>query len=83
MNMLAPPATRETAFAQLRELTKRWNAYEEIPMSQQRECREIGRVLNALGGMALMQEAYYDAHGENRCASVVAAYWDGIGEWRW
>lgn len=64
-------------------LTKRWTIHEDIPRSQQIECREIGRKLHALGGEAAMRVAYYEATGRNRAATVVAAYFDGIGEWRW
>jgi hypothetical protein len=74
---------RDALFAQLRDLTKRWNIYEDIPESQQKECRSIGRKLHALGREPLMREAYYDATGDNRAASVLAAYWDGIGDWQW
>jgi hypothetical protein len=70
-------------FGQLRELTKRWTIHEDIPKSQQYECREIGRKLNDAGGMRLMTEAYYDARGANPAASTVQAYWDGVGDWRW
>lgn len=70
-------------FSELRDLTKRWNAYEDIPRSQQLECKNIGHRLHADGGEALMRDAYYDATADNRAASVIAAYWDGIGEWRW
>jgi len=70
-------------FAQLAELTKRWTSFEDIPVSQQRECRDLGRKLHALGAEPLMREAYYHAHAQNRAASILAAYWDGIGEWRW
>jgi hypothetical protein len=76
-------ADAEALFSQLRELTKRWTVYEDIPKSQQAECRAIGKQLNALGGTALMREAYYDAKAENPAASTVQAYWDGVGEWRW
>lgn len=69
--------------AQLVELTKRWTTYEDIPKSQQSECREIGRKLHAIGGEGLMREAYYAATGPNRAACTLAAYWDGVGEWRW
>jgi len=67
----------------LKRLVEWWTQNEDIPMSQQSECRDIGRQLYALGGEALMREAYYEAKGVNNCASVCAAYWDGIGEWRW
>jgi hypothetical protein len=38
---------------------------------------------DALGGIAAMREAYYAATGQNRAATIVAAYFDGIGEWQW
>ena len=74
---------RRDLFADLRRLTKQWTIHDDIPVSEQRECREIGKKLHALGREELMLQAYYDATGENRAAHVVAAYWDGIGEWRW
>lgn len=70
-------------FLQLLDLTKRWTPYEDIPGSQQSDCRDIGKKLHGLGGEALMREAYYEATAANRAASVIAAYWDGIGDWRW
>lgn len=70
-------------FEQLRALTKRWNAYEDVPRSQQLECTAIGRGLHGIGGEALMRDAYYDATASNRAASVIAAYWHGIGDWQW
>ena len=73
----------EALFAQLRELTRRWNTYEDIPRSQQLECRKIGTQLHAIGGEALMLDAYYDAKGQNLAASTIQAYWDGVGDWRW
>ena len=44
---------------QLCELTKRWTLDEDIRLSQQQECRDIGRKLHHLGGEALMRDAYY------------------------
>lgn len=73
----------KTATNQLCELTKRWTAHEDIPRSQQLECRGIGRKLLALGGEAAMLDAYYEATGRNRASTVIAAYFDGIGEWVW
>jgi hypothetical protein len=70
-------------FEKLKDLTKRWNAYEDVPGSQQAECRDLGKKLHAAGGMPLMREAYYEATAENRAASVIAAYWDGVGDWVW
>ncbi len=68
---------------QLIELTRQWNEHDLVPKAQQEKCREIGLALNASGGMALMQGAYYEARARNRSASVIQAYWDGIGDWRW
>ena len=73
----------KTVTDQLCELTKRWTAYEDIPRSQQSECRDIGRKLHALGGEQAMRDAYYEATARNRAATVLAAYFDGIGEGRW
>lgn len=70
-------------FTQLLDLTKRWNESEDIPRSQQLECADIGRKLNAMGGISLMREAYYYAKRPNRAASVIAAYWHGVGDWQW
>lgn len=75
--------TIETLTEQLCDLTKRWNETDLVPGSQQKECTEIGRKLDKLGGMTAMQDAYYAAKGQNRCASIVQAYFDGIGDWRW
>lgn len=68
---------------QLCELTKRWNTHEDVPRSQQLECKKIGRGLHAIGKEALMRTAYYEAKKHNPAASVIAAYWDGIGDWQW
>lgn len=73
----------ETLINQLLSLTLRWNTHEGVPRSQQSECKRIGARLNAIGGMDLMQRAYQAAHDENRSASVVQAYWHGIGDWQW
>ena len=75
--------TTELLFGQLRSLTKRCNEFEDIPRSQQIECRQIGEQLHAIGGKSVMQEAYYDAKSFNRAASVIAAYWDKVGDWQW
>lgn len=69
--------------AQLLDVTKRWNAYEDVPRSQQLECADIGKKLHAIGGTNLMREAYYDAKAINKAACVIAAYWHGIGDWQW
>jgi hypothetical protein len=72
-----------TLFRELSDLSKRWNTFEDIPASQQSECRGIGRKIYALGGEVMMREAYYHAKGANPSAYILAAYWDGIGEWQW
>jgi hypothetical protein len=74
---------RRNLIKQLRELTSRWTTYEDIPASQQSECKEIGKKLWHMGGMNLMQEAYYEARDANRAASSIQPFWDGIGDWRW
>lgn len=67
----------------LKNLCKDWNEHDLVPEEQKAKCREIGEALHKLGGMMLMQEAYYAARGRNRSASVIQAYWDGVGDWRW
>jgi len=74
---------RSVLIEQLRELSKDWNEYDLVPKSQQLECKQIGESLCTEGGIELMQDAYYDAKSRNRAASVIQAYWDGIGDWRW
>lgn len=68
---------------QLCSLTERWTIYEDIPGSQQAECREIGKKLNELGGVSAMRDAYYEAKGRNAAASSIQPFWDGVGDWRW
>lgn len=82
--MTPPPVVDlDAATAQLCELTARWTTHEDIPRSQQFECREIGKRLWELGGIKAMRDAYYEAKGRNLAAVTVQAYWDGVGEWRW
>lgn len=81
--MSATESSTDFLFKQLHELTSRWNTFEDVPRSQQLECTAIGKKLHAAGGEALMRDAYYDVTGQNRAASVIAAYWHGIGEWQW
>lgn len=76
-------STENALINQLIDLTKRWNSYEDVPKSQQAECRKIGQQLHATGGEALMRAAYYSARDYNRDVHVIQAYWDGIGNWRW
>lgn len=67
---------------QLCQLTSRWTEYEDIPGSQQSECRSIGEALARRGGISAMRDAYYEAKGRNRAAATIQVYWDGIGDWR-
>lgn len=78
-----PKTNREALLQGLRELTKDWNEYDLVPKTEQAICRDYGESLCTEGGIELMQEAYYDAKSRNRAASVIQAYWDGIGDWRW
>lgn len=75
--------TTPALFKELVALSAEWNEHDLVPEAQKAQCRAIGQQLNTLGGMELMQGAYYHAKGRNRCASMIQAYWDGIGEWRW
>lgn len=75
--------TSQSPINQLCELTKRWTHYEDIPVSQQKECRAIGVKIWTQGQEPAMREAYYTAKALNPAASVLAAYWDGIGNWQW
>lgn len=81
--MTTSMANQTQLFEQLRALTRNWNTYDDIPESQQKECIQIGKRLHALGGEGLMRDAYYDAKAANVAVTVIQAYWDGIGEWRW
>lgn len=64
-------------------LTLYWNDYEDIPQSQRIICREIGKKLHEAGGFRFMTDAYYHAKAQNRYASTIQAYWDGVGDWKW
>lgn len=74
---------KKSLTAKLCELTKPWNEFDLVPKVQQEQCRAIGEALNALGGIEVMQDAYYEAKRKNRAASSIQPYWDGVGDWRW
>lgn len=76
-------ARKSELFARLHKCSRGWNQEDLVPDHQKRECRRIGEALNGIGGMDLMQEAYYHAKGENPNVHVIQAFWDGIGDWRW
>ena len=82
--MSTEKTTKSALFSQLRRLTESWTihdaAYSDPVVNR---CRIIGQELNDLGGAVLMREAYYDAKAANPAVTVVQAYWDGIGDWRW
>ncbi len=69
--------------ADLCRLTAGFNEF-DIPGKFIRErIRVIGGRLNDSGGIQAMRGAYYQAKRENPYASIIQAYWDGIGDWRW
>ena len=68
---------------QLCDLTKRWTPHEDVRKSEQSECIVIGRAIYATGGHQAMVDACREAHARNSAASVVAAFWHGIGDWQW
>ncbi len=75
---------------QPRQLTDRliaasrdWTPHDLVPERQKAEVKAIGHALHSAGGIGAMVAAYYEAKERNRSASVIQAYWDGIGEWRW
>jgi hypothetical protein len=74
---------KKELFRQLCALTRNWNDHEDIPRSQQLECRKIGEALSAIGGNAAMVEAYYIARALNSNVHVIQAYWDGVGDFQW
>lgn len=67
---------------ELEGIVQGWNETDLIAKSQESRCRAIGHRLHELDGEEAMRRAYRDSRLINRCASVLAAYWDGIGEWR-
>ena len=67
---------------ELKAITASWNEFDLVPKDQQAKCRKIGVELHAMGNEDLMQKAYYMAKEQNRSASVIQAYWDGIGNWK-
>ena len=73
----------QTLVNRLIDVTANWNEHHLVPEEQKVRCRAIGEALNKAGGLGAMQDAYYAAKARNRCASLVQAYWDGVGEWRW
>jgi hypothetical protein len=79
---MSASATR--LIVELCDVTRDWDRHQKLlPLEQEVRARAIGMELYQLGGEALMQDAYYEAHAMNPAASIVQALWDGIGEWRW
>ena len=68
---------------ELCDLTRYWNAYEDVSKNEQAKCRDIGARLHNVGGFKAMTDAYYHAKASNRHAGVVQAYWNGVGDWVW
>lgn len=73
--------TYQQLLVHLIEITKNWGAIGIPSKEEKKQCRDIGEKLNSLGGIKLMREAYYETKSKNRYASVVEAYWHGIGDW--
>lgn len=82
--MTNPTTTANRSLAsQLVALTKGWGAHTLVPDAEKNRAVEIGVALHAAGGKALMRAAYFSAKAVNRHATVLSAYWGGIGDWRW
>lgn len=64
------------------EATASWRRDRAPPGSEMALVAEIGRRLDALGGIEMMREAYYEACAENRCPHDIQIAWDGIGVWK-
>jgi hypothetical protein len=75
--------TEEDVTDRLLEITKTWTHYEDIRRTEQEECKRLGKQLNEIGGYPLMLRICREVHAANPAASVLAAYWDGIGDWQW
>jgi hypothetical protein len=69
-------------YDELLAITRDWTRHDRILPNEAR-AKAIGRELYELGGESLMEMAYYHATGANRAATVLSAFWDGIGGWRW
>lgn len=79
----ATMATLKRLVDRLFEITKDWNAHDLVSDDEIAECKKIGTELNIMGGLELMQDAYYHAKALNRCVTPLQAYWDQIGDWRY
>src|SRR5215831_3440072 len=51
-------ATPDELFAELCKVTANWNRFDDIPDGQRAAVRSIGQKLHAIGGEAVMREAY-------------------------
>jgi hypothetical protein len=69
-------------YDELLEVSREWTRHDRILPNEER-ARALGRRLYEIGGEGLMQMAYYHATAANPAATVLAALWDGIGEWKW
>jgi len=76
-------ATPDELFAELCKVTANWNRFDDIPDGQRAAVRSIGQKLHAIGGEAVMREAYYHAKAANPFVHLIQSYWHGIGDWRW
>jgi hypothetical protein len=81
-NYLPPDCEPYEAMQQLEAITTDWSFDEDISPKQKKECIEIGKKLNELGGIALMRKAYYQSARKNRAVGALNVFWHGIGEWQ-
>ena len=72
----------EELLKQLLDITIKWDFDGAVPQSQKIQCMEIGEMLNNLGGLHFMTEAYYHVTNRQPAASVIRVFWDGIGGWQ-
>jgi hypothetical protein len=72
----------EALLKQLLDITGRWDFDSDVPKSQKTQCKEVGEMLNELGGFHLMTEAYYHVRDRHPAASVLRVLWHGIGDWQ-
>lgn len=81
--MTAAALSNDALFKRLSTLIKDWNEFDLVPDEQKEEAKQIGELLYKQGGHQLMMDGYYHVKQQNRCASVLQAFWDGIGVWQW
>jgi hypothetical protein len=74
----SPKAARQL-FQELRDLIENWDTYGYAEDVLESRCRSIGERLDALGGLSLMQEAYYYAPSPQSRPSACCRHSDLLG----